>query len=173
MVRCDACSFEYDALPLDHVPATTRRLAADLAARLHKYDAPVLKCRPAPEVWSALEYACHVRDVLTVQHERLLLALAEDTPEPPSMDASGRVIRLRYNEQEPSTVADGVTHAAGVFADACAAMTPAGFSRTLVYTWPVRTERTLAWLVRHTVHEQLHHLRDVDDCVRTALVAKS
>ena len=32
------------------------------------------------DVWSALEYACHVRDVFLVQRDRLYTALVEDTP---------------------------------------------------------------------------------------------
>jgi hypothetical protein len=34
--------------------------------------------RPEPEVWSALEYACHVRDMLLVQRDRAVLVQVED-----------------------------------------------------------------------------------------------
>jgi hypothetical protein len=40
----------------------------------------MLRTRPEEGVWSALEYACHVRDVFLVQRDRLYTALVEDTP---------------------------------------------------------------------------------------------
>ena len=36
--------------------------------------------RPAPQVWSPLEYACHVRDLLGVFAARVELMLTEDLP---------------------------------------------------------------------------------------------
>ena len=41
---------------------------------------PRVSERPAPDVWSPLEYACHVRDVYRLFGERLALMLAEDDP---------------------------------------------------------------------------------------------
>ncbi|WP_406044517.1 hypothetical protein OG799_08560 [Micromonospora sp. NBC_00898] len=38
-------------------------------------------CPVGNEVWSPLEYTCHVRDVLRVQGERLALALVTEEPE--------------------------------------------------------------------------------------------
>ena len=43
-------------------------------------ESPAVEARPAPGVWSPLEYACHVRDVFGVFDERLALALTEDHP---------------------------------------------------------------------------------------------
>ncbi len=40
----------------------------------------VVRVRPHHDVWSMLEYACHVRDVLLVQRERAVLALVEANP---------------------------------------------------------------------------------------------
>lgn len=34
--------------------------------------------------------------------------------------------------------------------------------RTAVYSWPETAVRTIAWIGRHTVHEALHHLDDID-----------
>ena len=34
----------------------------------------------APDTWSALEYTCHLRDVMLVQRERVLRALVEECP---------------------------------------------------------------------------------------------
>jgi len=42
--------------------------------------------RPSPGTWSALGYACHVRDVLRLCDERLVLMLATGGPRYPNWD---------------------------------------------------------------------------------------
>ena len=166
MDRCDACAFVYADLPLEDAPARLRALADTYEDRLVVHDRSVLRTRPAPDVWSPLEYACHVRDVFQVQRERTLLALAEDTPAYEPMRREERVVERRYNAQDPVVVASEI----GVAADALAAtfegLDRDGWARTGIYNWPTRSERDLAWLARHTVHEGIHHLRDVDAGLR-------
>ena len=41
---------------------------------------PNVAVRPAPQTWSPLEYACHVRDVLSLFTERVQLMLDQDAP---------------------------------------------------------------------------------------------
>ena len=58
------------------VPAaarTVRDRAAGIAEIL-RATAADLRSRPESDVWSPLEYACHVRDLLLVQRERILSA---------------------------------------------------------------------------------------------------
>jgi len=52
-----------------------------------------------------LEYACHVRDVLRFQRERVALAQAEDRPRFASMRRDERAVAERYNDQDPAVVA--------------------------------------------------------------------
>src|SRR5262249_60772851 len=66
-----------------------------------------------PGSWSPLEYGCHVRDVLTVQRDRVLLAQAEQTPRFDSMRRAERAVEERYNEQDPLTVGGAIAVAAG------------------------------------------------------------
>ena len=60
--------------------------------------------RPAPDVWSPVEYACHVRDVHRLYDERLAMMLAEDGPEYPNWDQDETAIEQRYSEQDPADV---------------------------------------------------------------------
>ena len=74
---CQACGFVWEAWSTEVLPDELRALGpqwreAVEAASEH----PRLRLRPQPEVWSPLEYACHVRDVLLMQRGRLYLALA-------------------------------------------------------------------------------------------------
>lgn len=160
MDHCDECGFVYTTLgPTDIAPAL-RELAPQYEARLAG-DPARSRRRPEPDVWSALEYSCHVRDVLVVQRERLAQALVEDCPTFVPMGRDERAVRDRYNEQDPTVVARELAEAAGVAADAFAALDDAGWARTGIYNFPQPTERTMVWLGQHTVHEARHHLGDV------------
>jgi DinB superfamily len=166
MDRCDACSFVYADLATADAAGRLRSLAGAYRDRLATHDVTTLRRRPDPETWSPLEYACHVRDVFEVQHERTLLALEEDTPTFVPMGRDERVVERRYNEQDPLVVATELGAAADTLAATFEGLDEAGWARTGIYNWPTPTERDLAWLARHTVHEGMHHLRDVDAGLR-------
>ena len=123
----------------------------------------MLRTRPSPERWSALEYSCHVRDVLIVQRDRLALALIEDAPTFVPMGRDERVLRDRYNEQRPAVVVDQLEAAADALAADFAELRPDQWERTGIYNWPEESSRSMVWLGQHTIHEERHHLRDIDD----------
>ena len=58
--------------------------------------------RPQPDVWSPLEYACHVRDVFRLYDERLGLMLDEDEPHFANWDQDETAVAERYDEQDPA-----------------------------------------------------------------------
>lgn len=159
--RCDQCGFVYSELPLEQVASALHALAVQYRARLQGTTSDALRRRPAPEVWSPLEYAAHVRDVLGVQRGRVIAAQHEDRPVWPSMRPEALVAELRYNDQDPGEVASDLEAAARAFAETLEQLTAAGWTRTGVYTWPVVASRDVLWVGRHTVHELVHHLFDM------------
>lgn len=170
---CPECRFDYDGLTDEAVPealrAFGRRYRAPLTRGLPNESLDELvRAHPLPGVWSALEYACHVRDVFAVQAERVEQTLGEDMPRYESMQREERVVRDRYNEQSPSAVADELAANAARMADTVAALTEEQWSRRGIYSYPEPTERDLRWLARHTVHEGQHHLLDIGRVLRTA-----
>ena len=76
---CADCGFAWGDLPTSSFGPAMSSLQQRYAARLAAAE-PALLRRPAPDVWSPLEYACHVRDVLWAQRDRVYLALVEDRP---------------------------------------------------------------------------------------------
>jgi S-DNA-T family DNA segregation ATPase FtsK/SpoIIIE len=90
----------------------------------------MLRTRPAEGVWSALEYACHVRDVFLVQRDRLYTALVEDTPTFTPMYRDQRVTLARYNAQDPEEVAEQLATAARLIAQAFAVLDSAQLMRS-------------------------------------------
>lgn len=156
--RCDECGFSYADVPAEDV---ARRLV-QAAARFGPALAATadVRRRPAPAVWSPLEYTCHVRDVLRAQHERLILALETDNPEFVPMGREELVTTKAYNAQDPDTVQAELTAAADDLARAFASVKQAEWTRTGLYNWPSPQARTVLWLGRHTIHELEHHLLD-------------
>lgn len=162
MERCDACRFVYDDLELDDVPAMLRSYPARYTAALRMaVDRGLERRRPRPETWSALEYACHVRDMLQVQLGRLELALHEERPVFTPMGRDERAVRERYNEQDVTTVLTDLDDAANTLASVFEGFDDPQWRRTGVYSWPETADRSLAWVARHTVHEAMHHLDDI------------
>jgi hypothetical protein len=145
-----------------------RRYRVPLTRGLKEEDLDaVLRTRPEPGVWSALEYACHVRDALDLYRYRVGKALHEDSPEVPAMGRDQVVVDSNYNGQDPATVADELADAAGRLADLLAtvesAVESAGWERAVVRDG----ERlTVDWMARNALHEGVHHLLDVGRALR-------
>ena len=164
MDHCAECGFDYDTLERVDVPRAFESLGEAFRSALSASpDDEVLRRRPRPEVWSALEYACHVRDVFLWQRDRLYTALVEDKPTFARMYRDERVALARYNHQDPRVVASQVAFASALIAQAFADLEDAAWERRFVYNWPERQERDVGWLAAHTVHEGRHHLRDFQE----------
>ena len=159
MDKCDECGFVYDEEAREPLDARFRAVAPRYRAILEE-DVTALRRRPAPEVWSALEYACHVRDVLLVQRDRIYVALVEDTPSFPPMYREERVTFARYNEQDPAQVAEQIGMASELMAGAFSVLDDEQLARGCRYVYPVPAVRSLRWLGLHTLHECEHHARD-------------
>src|SRR5580700_2295750 len=85
MTECPECGFVYEDLPLDAVAPSMRAFAGSYREVLGGIDQAVVSERPEPAVWSALEYTCHLRDVLLVQRDRVVLAHVVECPQPVPM----------------------------------------------------------------------------------------
>lgn len=159
MDRCRGCGFTYDVDEADAASTAIRTGAATLAD-LVEPGGDVVTRRAAPERWSPLEYACHVRDVLLVQRERVLRARREEAPTCAPMGRDERVAHDGYAEQAPADVARQLRDAALLFGNVLDRLGPDDWDRTVVYNYPERWERSLRWVAVHTVHEVHHHLGD-------------
>jgi hypothetical protein len=156
---CPECGFEYRPDEAGAAGAAIVAGAAEIAILISVGD---VRTRRAPQTWSALEYACHVRDVLLVQRERVLQARREETPQPAPMGRDERVEHDGYAEQDPADVARQLNDAAALFAGVLDRL-GGDWDRTLVYNYPVPRERSLRWVAVHTQHEVQHHLGDTRD----------
>lgn len=160
MQRCDQCRYDYSGLDRGALAQGLEAAGLEVVGTLSRVE--MMRDRPAPEVWSALEYACHVRDVLEVQRHRIEQALTEDRPAFEPMGREERVTRLAYNQQDPATVGSQVEANSRALANAVETLKDDEWERTGFYNYPEPAERTMEWIVRHTIHELVHHRADIE-----------
>ena len=153
---CDECGFDASTVAVAAVAGLVRRNAVVWREVLAGDDVAV---RPSDDRWSALEYACHVRDVFRLYDERLRLMLADDDPTFTNWDQDVTAVDDRYNEQDPSRVASEIDEAAAVFAASLDALggddLHRGGTRSDGATFTVDT------FTRYMIHDPIHHLYDV------------
>ena len=115
--------------------------------------------RPRPEVWSALEYGCHVRDVHVLFAERVRLMLAEDVPTFANWDQDVTAVERDYGSQDPAAVAAELVEAAAPWR---CSTPPSPMPRAVAGgCGPTASEFTVETLGRYHLHDVVHHLHDV------------
>lgn len=158
--HCAECAFTYNLTEAETAADAIREGVGEVVAILGSRDIE-LRLRSRPGVWSALEYGCHLRDVLLVQRERVLAARRVDQPHCAPMGREERVEHDGYAEQEPDDVARQLEDAAKLFGNVLARLAAEDWDRAVVYNYPESQERSLRWLAVHTAHEVQHHLLDI------------
>ena len=160
MDRCADCGFDYSVTTTQTARRMIRDSSEDIATMVAGAGDSVAR-RSDPDVWSPLEYGCHVRDVLLVQRERILLALVEDTPSFVPMYRDRRVDDARYGAELPAAVAAHLAMASSLLLWVFEGLTAEQLDRPCVYNYPEPTQRIVEWLLVHTAHEVVHHAADV------------
>lgn len=157
--RCAACGFDggrhdHDALleALRVLGQRWRVLLADAGTEL--------RTRPEPDVWSAIEYAAHSRDISALHAFGIEQALIVDEPRYPTIgDDLISAAVAEYAGADPSEVVDELERQAQRIADLAADAGPDAWSRGLT----IGTERTeVRRLIEHGLHDSVHHLDDVE-----------
>ncbi len=154
---CPECGFDAAST----TPATAASALPELLPRWHmvlrRQDAAE---RPSETTWSALEYACHVRDVFSLFDLRLQQMLADDDPEFANWDQDQACIDGDYNGSDPAAVSSALRDAGAEISASLAAVSQD--------QWP-RTGRrsdgksfTVQTISGYFLHEVVHHLHDVD-----------
>lgn len=153
---CPECGLDTRAVDVTQVGDLVRANASSWQRVLAAPDAGV---RPAPDRWSPLEYACHVRDVFRLFDERLDLMLTEDGPRYANWDQDATAIADGYASQSPVAVAIELTRAGSALADRFDAVEGDQWLRT-----GFRSDGasfTVDTFARYFIHDPVHHLWDV------------
>jgi hypothetical protein len=153
---CPDCGFEAGALAREQVGACLLAAAGELESALAT---PGATQRPAPEVWSPLEYACHVRDVCRVFGQRLHRMLTEDEPAFDNWDQDATAVEDDYGSQEPEVVARQLRAEARTLAGAWETVPGEAWGRT-----GHRSDGAVFTVLRlgqYLDHDLVHHVYDV------------
>jgi hypothetical protein len=154
---CPECGLDPQSLALVAIPdmirANARRWHAILAGPGDH------RQRPAPAKWSALEYGCHVRDVLRLYDTRLALMLTVDGPHYPNWDQDSTAAEDRYADQDPAYVAVELVFAADFLAARFASVSGDQWQRTGFRS--DGAQFTIDTFARYFMHDPVHHLYDV------------
>jgi hypothetical protein len=154
---CAECGLDAARVPRSAIAALVTANAAAWSTVLADPDG--VRTRPHPQVWSPLEYACHVRDVLRLYDERLHLMLTQHDPLFANWDQDVTALAAAYGEADPETVAVELRTAADTVAASFAAVRDPAWART------GRRSDGAAFTVesfgRYFVHDPIHHLWDV------------
>ena len=153
---CPECGFDPSAQGLADLPDLMRGTAAMWARALARSDA---RERPRADVWSTLEYGCHVRDVHVLFGERLRLMLTEDEPTFANWDQDATAVERDYAGQDPAVVSAQLVRAAADVADVYGGVTGPAADRPGVRSNGDRF--TVASLGSYHLHDVVHHLHDV------------
>lgn len=157
--RCDACGFDGGTYDDDTLLDRLRALGARWRALLAEAG-PELRRRPATEVWSAIEYAAHSRDITALHGFGVEQALTGEEPVFPEI--AGDLVESAaagYAGADPGSVVDELTEQATRLAQLAADAGVAGWTRGLT----IGTDRRdVRGLLEHALHDSLHHLDDVE-----------
>jgi hypothetical protein len=154
---CPECGFDPAQHPRDGIGNEIRAMAHTYGGLLTR---PGVHERPSPQVWSALEYGCHVRDVFDLFHYRLSLMLDEDAPQFPNWDQDVTAIEERYDLQDVAEVRVALSEAAMTLADRFDGVGDDDWTRT-----GFRSDGsafTVESFGTYLLHDPIHHLHDIE-----------
>jgi len=154
--RCPECGFDASAFDRELVGSM---ILTNAAAWQRVLRGRAVELRPTDDVWSPLEYACHVRDVFRVYDERLCLMLTEDDPHYPNWDQDATAVADNYGGQDPAVVAEELVFRAARLADRFNGLTKDQWGRPGTRGDGARF--TVESFARYLVHDPIHHLFDV------------
>jgi hypothetical protein len=157
--RCDACGFDggrYDDASLTgalrNLGPRWRALLGDAGSELRQ--------RPDPDVWSAIEYGAHSRDITALHEFGVEQALTLDEPSFPEIqDDLVSSAAVDYGEADPDQVANALEEHATRLAQLAEDAGPGAWSRGLTIGGNRSDVRRL---LEHALHDSLHHVGDVE-----------
>ena len=155
----ESCGFAWDDVNPSEVGRRIIRGADEVAELITSgLNADV---RRSSEIWSPMEYAGHVRDVLLNLRDRLVVAVNEDNPLCKGLFGTPRIEMGLYAGDTAAVVAEELKVVASLFVRTWDRIPDILRERTMVYGYPRVANRNLCWVAAQALHEVEHHLADV------------
>jgi DinB superfamily len=170
VATCAECLFNWDLSSheaCDVIGGFGDAYQRSLGAFMGDPEGDFLRKRPAPDVWSALEYAAHVRDVIAFYANRIERVLAEERPRMIAADFSSMPERRGYLAYDPLAVLGAIGRSSQSVELRLRGLAPEQWNR--VGLGVDGDERTVVVLARRLSHDGHHHLMDLDRLAETLL----
>jgi hypothetical protein len=161
--RCPQCGYHPAALERSALGSQLTESAEEWRTFLVHADDASLRTIPAPGIFSAVQYGAHVRDILRVYGDRILIMLEEDDPVFPQFNPDESAWD-GYNRLDPEELADDIDAQARRLSAILGGLQPAQWSLTMVRDGGSDGvyKFTVAGLASYAVHEAHHHLLDAN-----------
>jgi hypothetical protein len=157
--QCIACGFDGGAYSDAELLEALRGLGEQWCRQLRAAGA-LLRTRPAPDTWSAIEYAAHSRDVTALHVHGVEQALTVDEPAfPPISDDALDAAASSYGDADADEVGAALAAAADRLAQLAADAGIDTWTRGLTVGG---TRSDVRQLLEHALHDSRHHLNDVE-----------
>lgn len=166
---CPECQLDYGTLhppiAINTIKSIPRRFTEVLAVVDDEDNDAVIRTKPAPDVWSPLEYAAHVADVLDTFAEIIRRMYTEDKPTLGFWDPDEKAKADNYNAKAKDAVLEQMKGGAAALVAEAEKVDANGWSRTAEFPWG---ERDLLVMLQNAAHEGVHHLKDAEKGVSAA-----
>ncbi|MDV3132919.1 DinB family protein [Mycobacterium sp. 29Ha] len=155
---CTECHFDESATPPREVPAALASLKIEISDSIRSIPGDELRRRPAPTVWSPVEYLGHLRESMAFHRWLIERAVSEDNPHIPAVDPDKSVAQAEYVNADPDELLTQFDRRIRRLCEALTSLDEAAAVRTLTLD---HRRVAVALVARSAWHECHHHLRDI------------
>ncbi len=171
---CAACGLELATLAHHEIVGRLRVLPRRYRESFGRFEPDedreaLLRRRPEPDVWSALEYAAHAGDMLDLLSPAIQLMEVEDDPTVYFFDPEEQAEEMEYNTWSTIEVLGRMETACADLSSVIEFVGRDRWGRRGRFPWGEQDIRASAL---QAVHEGHHHLHDVDRVLATVRAAE-
>jgi hypothetical protein len=158
--HCGACGFDGAGYGQASLLAALRALGPAWRTLIGS-SGELLRARPGPEIWSAIEYAAHSRDVTALHAFGVEQALTNEEPTFPAIDGEELIhaSSASYGDADPDQVVNALEAEATRMAQLADDAGSQAWTRGLTIG---ESRMDVRGLLEHALHDSMHHLDDVE-----------
>lgn len=162
---CAECGYQFDERPEQIARRCTEFASWTTGILSSEPLSAVVRRRPSQAVWSPLEYAAHVSEVLPWYGQRIRLVLDQDSAQLSGKDWDEAALEGRYGQRASAAVAVDLQRACRDFARLARSLRDEDLTRTGLGS--DGSARTVDQLLARAGHELAHHQRDIREGIPT------
>ncbi|BCP05408.1 DinB family protein [Mycobacterium paraintracellulare] len=155
---CHECGFNQSATPPGEVAAILPPLAQAIARSVRLVPEERIRRRPAPDVWSPLEYLGHLRESMSFHRWLIEKAIGEDNPLIPMVNPDESVARAGYRAADTDALIGQFDRRIQRLCELLITLDDKAIHRTLTLDG---RQIPVALIARSAWHECHHHHGDI------------